>query len=214
MSRAELVLLGIIVALVAGLLYARNVVLRERLAVHNAEAAKDSSRIVYRDSLHTVSERLAYQQTSNVILSGDQKRLLQVAHAQTQLIANLRVSLDSLSDVISKGTVTAGADTTLRLLAAQLDTAGFHVRLNATVPPPPSEATLHWSIRRDPIEIAAALNRDADGREALRAYAGKSETVKVDSVLVSVSNGLATTRRLAIPLLAILGGYVLGRLMK
>ena len=54
-------LLAIIALLVGALVFARGKYLNALLDKHNAEAARDSSRVVFRDSLHTVSERLAFE---------------------------------------------------------------------------------------------------------------------------------------------------------
>jgi len=214
MRRSEVVLLLAVTLLVGGLLLMRSRLLEERLARHNAEAAADSSRVVYADSVRRVSERLAFQQREAIALGRDLARVLRAKNEQTQALLRLRLELDSLAGVVTRGEVTALPDTALRQLAASLDTAGFHVNVRAVVPPPPSDARVTWTVRRDPIEVVAALNRDSDGRLALRTMADRNATVRIDTVRVRITEDLGRTRRLALPLGILLAGYLLGRVVR
>ena len=207
-----LIVLGLIAAALGVAWYARLQLVRERLARYNAEAAADSSRLVYSDSVRRVSERLAYQQSEAIRLEGDLAKVLRQRHEQTQAMLRLTVQLDSVANVVREGQVTA-VDSAIRHLAAQLDTAGFRVGVSADVPPPPAVARVRWSVARDPVEVVAALNRDPDGRVALRAMASGSATVRIDTVRVRLERNVSRTQRMAIPLGAVLLGYVLGRVL-
>jgi len=187
---------------------------QERLARFNAEAAADSSRLVYSDSVRRVSERLAFQERGNIVLRGELGRALRRDGERTELLARVRVQLDSLAGVVGRGTVTTGSDSSIRLLAASLDTSGYHVSISAEVPPPPSEARVTWGVRRDPVEIVAALNRDPEGRAALRVAASGFATAQIDTVRVKLAGKLERTRRLALPLVGVLVGYIMGRLLR
>ena len=211
-SRWQAGLLLLVLLAGGALWYSRVQLAQEQLARHNAEAAADSSRLVYADSVRRVSERLAFQQTQAIELRGDLSRVLRRSNEQTQALVRLTVQLDSVASVVTTGQVTA-VDSALRHLAAQLDTAGFRVGIEADVPPAPAQARVAWSVYRDPVEVVAALNRDPDGRVALRASASGNATVRIDTVRVRLERNLSRTKAAAIPLLAVVVGYVLGRIL-
>jgi len=200
---------------ILALWYSRVQLARERVARFNSEAAADSSRLVYSDSVRRVSERLAFQERGNIVLRGELGRALRRDGERTELLARVRVQLDSLAGIIGRGTVTTGSsDSSIRSLAASLDTSGYHVSIRAEVPPPPSEARITWGVRRDPVEIVAALNRDPEGRAALRVAASDFATARIDTVRVKLAGRLERTQRLALPLGGVLLGYVIGRLLR
>ena len=210
---------ALVLALVAGCIVVavsyRTRMLEERLARHNVEAARDTSRVVYQDGLRRVSERLAFQQRSAIELEGDYRRLLRARNEQTRALVRLKVEMDSLAGAVTRGEVTALPDTALRRLSARLDSAGFHVSVRADVPPPPSEARVTWTVRRDPIGIVAALNETPDGRLALRAAAeGGNATAQIDTVRVQIEGRLRATRTAATVGLLMGIGYGLGRLLE
>lgn len=214
MRRSEVLLLLVIAALAGAVLFFRHRALAERLERHNAEAQRDTSRIVHRSAMRTVAERLAFQQTANIQLRGELGQVLRAKNEQTQLLARVQVRLDSLAGVVTTGTVTVGADSSLRQLAASIDTAGYHVRVTADVPRPPAKAVVRWDVTRDPVEIVAALNRDPDGRLALRVASGPHAEARIDTVRVQISRGLGQTQKLAGGLLVAVVFYSLGRLVR
>jgi hypothetical protein len=186
---------------------------QEKLDHFNDMAAVDTSRLVYRSKSLNVHERLAFQQTQAIQLRGELGKALKDDGQKTVSLTALKVQLDSLHEVVRAGTVTTSTtDSTVRQLAASIDTAGFHASIKADVPRPPKPATVAWTIRRDPTEIIAALNRSADGRMALRAATpDASATVQVDSARVQIATNLHQTQSLAFKLLLGIGVYLLGR---
>ncbi len=207
-------------AAIAGLLFAlsceRDRLAEEKLDRHNAEAAADTSRLVYHSKTLTVHERLAFQQTQNIELSGELKQALQADGEKTQTLVRLTVELDSLHRVLGTGQVTAStADSTVRELVASIDTAGFRATVNASVPRPPATASVFWTIHRDPVAVIAALNRDADGRLALRAASpDASAQIRIDTVRVRVEAGLHQTQSLALKLGLLIAAFIGGRASK
>lgn len=211
--------IAVVAALVAAALYVvhlKDALEAEKLERHNAEAAADTSHLVYHSATLRASERLAFQRTETLQLQGELGRALHRAGEQTEAIVRLHVALDSLANVVSTGQVTAGADSTLRNLSASLDTSGFHVSFRAVVPPPPAAALVHWNVRMDTIGIVAAIVRDRDGRAIIRAAVPADATVTVDSgntVRASIGRGLSRTQKLARGGLLVLLGYALRELV-
>ena len=209
----------IVLAVLAGVAlyigYLKDQVRHERMERFNAEAAGDRSRMVWRDANLRVTGRLAFQQTGNIELRGELRRILRGANQKTEMLVRLQVQLDSLAGVVRSGTVTlAAADSTIRQLAAALDTAGYHIKINADVPAPPASATVRWTVTRDPVEIIAALNRDSAGRRELRALAGPNATARIDTVRVQVRENLQETRRMAGKLSLVLLGVALVKVLE
>jgi hypothetical protein len=214
MKRDEVIMLVLAAVATCFFITMRRQLLEERLARFNAEAAADTSRIVaVRANGARVSERRAFQE-DRIQLQGDLARVLRAKNEQTQLLARVQIQLDSLAGVVSTGTVSSGADTSLRLLASSIDTAGWHLSIDAEVPRPPALARVTWRVRHDSIELAAALNRGPDGRESLRVMTGAGATARIDSIRVQTSAKLRQTQRLAIPAGLLFVGYVLGRVFR
>lgn len=204
--------LALIVALAFALAKARDDRDRERLARFNAEAQRDTSRVLLRDSTGALSERLAFQQQRAFALDDALRRQLRLEGQRVELLTRLRVSLDSLT-ASGAGIVTQGSDSSIRNLVATIDSAGYHVGIRAQVPAPPSVAQVQWTVRRDPIEIVAALARDSAGRAALRVHSGPNTAVRIDSAVTVTRRNLSATQRLASVGLLLLGGFVLGKLL-
>ena len=99
---------------------------RERIQRFNAEAARDSSRVLLRDSTHTLTERLAFQSTQTLNLSHDMERLLRRDGSRIEMLARLRVELDSVHGAVTSGIVTG--DSALRYLGKPSRYSGFSRR--------------------------------------------------------------------------------------
>ena len=206
--------IGGLVIVVGALLYAANqkgAAHRERIQRFNAEAARDSSRVLLRDSTHTLTERLAFQSTQTIDLSRDMERLLRRDGSRVEMLARLRVELDSVRGAVTSGTVTG--DSVLRIVESRLDTLGFRVGMRASVPPPPERATVEWDVSHEPESVIVALNRTQEGQLALRALAGGNTTAVIDTAVVRVENNVRHTSRLAGKLILLLVGAVAGRLL-
>lgn len=201
--------------LIVGLAFAyvrqKDAVGRERIIRFNAEAERDSSRRLLRDSAHTLTERLAFQSTQTIELSRDLDRLVRQDGSRVQMIARLRIAMDSIRGAVTTGAVSG--DDAIRILESRLDTLGFHVGLRATVPRPPEPATVEWNVSHEPESVLVALNRTQEGQLALRALTGPRTTALIDTTVVRVETGLSHTRSLAQKGLWILLGVALARLL-
>lgn len=183
-----------------------------RVELHNTQAALDTSRIILRDSSHTLTERLAFQSSEYIRLSDDLDRLIRKDRNNIVLLTRLRLSFDSVQRAVTRGEVSG--DSAIRLVRSRLDTLGFHVGFTASVPAPPEQATVEWSVSHEPESVIVALNRSEEGQLALRALTGGNTTARIDSTLVQVDTGLRHTNSLAAKGLLVLAGVIIGLLLK
>ena len=189
----------------------KDAVERERVIRFNAEAQRDSSRVLLRDSAHTLTERLAFQSDQTIELSRDLDRLIRQDGSRVQMIARLRLVMDSIHGAVTTGQVSG--DSAIRILESRLDTLGFHVGFRATVPAPPETASVEWNVAHEPESVLVALNRTEEGRLALRALTGPNSTAVVDTAIARVETNLRHTRSLATKGLWVLVGVALARLL-
>lgn len=183
-----------------------------KVEAHNLRASLDTSRVILRDSTRTLTERLAFQQTREIALGQDLDRLLRAEGSKVQMLARLRLTLDSVQGAVTRGDVTG--DSVIRYVSAYLDTLGFRVGINATVPPPPESATVHWDVAHEPESVIVALNRTQEGQLAVRALTGRNSTASIDSTVVRVESAARHNASLAAKGLLLLAGVALGLLLK
>lgn len=188
MTKTEGILLGVGVVL-AGVVYLQSRSIQEgKLALLNAEAAGDTSRLVFHNRLIQVQERLSFQTTKTVTLTGTLDSLRKAHRETTLLAAKFSLSFDSLKAIVTqRGTnQQSSVDSTVRVVDDKVDSLGFHVTVHAEVPIPPTPARVTWNISRNPAAIIAALERDPDGRIALRLQSDSHTTTHIDSVTTKV----------------------------
>lgn len=186
---------------------------QERVRAHNLQASLDTSRTIFEDSVATVTERLAFQETREITLSRDLDRLIRADGTRVELLARLRIELDSVRGAVTRGDVSA-VDSIVRRLEARLDTMGFHVSIAATVPRPSEPATVEWTVSHEPESVLVALNRTEEGQLALRALTGRNATARIDSAIARVEPNLRHTRSLATKGLIFLLGVAAALLLK
>ena len=203
-----------IVVVVLAMAYARERTrAREALIqAHNLQASLDTSRVILRDSTGTLTERLAFQQSREIELSRDMDRLLRADGSRVQMLARLRLELDSVRGAVTRGAVTE--DSAIRYFASRLDTLGFRVGIKASVPAPPESASVEWNVAHEPESVIVALNRTEEGQLALRALTGPNATARVDTTVVRIESAARHNASLAGKLLLVLGGVVIGVLLK
>lgn len=206
------VLVALLIVGMSVALYRQSGAVRQaRIDYQNERAAHDRSKVVYRDQMHTVAERLAFQTSQNVQLSGELDRLLRRDGEKTRLLSRLTITFDSIRGLVSSGEVTG--DSAVRYLFARIDTLGFHASVQASVPPPPDTALVHWHVSRDSVGITTAVNEGPEGQLTARTVTDAHATPSIDTTVVAVEPALRHNRRLAASGLLVLLGLVLGKLL-
>lgn len=176
----------VVVVLIVGLLGWRYY-WRERtakLAAQNALAIADTTRVIFANELKVVTERLAEQREGNVKLTGQLGAIAQSNKETGAALLRLRVAFDELKAQTTGTVRTDVHDSTVRLLDAQLDTAGVHVTIIAAVPPPPRVATVLWSHSLDTLTVLQTLTRSLTGQAIWRAEVDRGAKLIADSLVI------------------------------
>lgn len=153
------------------------------LELQNRAALADTTRVIFKEFGKLVTERLAEQRDGLVHVEGLLGKLMAANKEQGAAIIRIRLAFDSVIATTSGRVRTDPNDPTMRILTADLDTAGIHAGIVAAVPPPPREAIVNWSHWLDTTEVLQTLSRTATGQAVFRAETEGRAKVIADSVV-------------------------------
>lgn len=182
---ALVVMLVVVAGVAAVLSYKVGQERKAKRAAQNALARADTTRVVLEDSVARVFERLSEVRDGNVELTGRLRDIAAENRERGNALLRLRVLVDSLTDIITTGTVVAVDSTDeVRRLTAALDTNGVEVGIEADVPRPPASAAVRWSFAMEPLNVLASITQTPDGAAVFRAEVNRRARVIADSLVV------------------------------
>lgn len=185
MSRLPWILLGLALLGASVLGWRLRAAERGAVELQNQLARADTTRVIYRDSIRVVTERLAESRLGTVALEGVVGKIARTNKEQGVALQRMRLAFDSIVATTSGRVREDPTDIRTRLLSSELDTAGIHVALTAAVPPPPHVAVVHWLVELDTIPLLTTLTRTGSGQAVWRSQVEGTAKLLADSIVVA-----------------------------